>query len=544
MPEQVGPRAPRAGRTPAAEGFRSRRAEGPGLLSRLPGMAYQCRNDSDRTMEFASAGARALTGYEPQVLVGSGSPTFSQLIAPADRDRVNDRIRDAVLAQEPWDLEYRITTAAGEERWAWDRGQVILSAAGEVLGLEGFVTDVTARRQLEEELMRAQKLEALGELTGSIAHDFNNLLTAIIAPTELLLDELDPTSSAAKQLAQVNETAHYAASLTQQLLAFCRKQAPLRRVVDVNQVVTLLRPTLDRIAKERVQLRTQLETGPLAAYVDPAHLEQVVVNLVVNARDVQPRRGEILVSTGHVVVSERPPRPLGLEAGDYVTISVADRGPGIPPDVLKRIFEPFFTTKEEGTGLGLATVYGIVTQHGGSVEVRSTEGEGSTFVVYLPRVDAAVEDLTVVRARRPKKAGTGTVLLVEDDDRVREALAEALRRQGYRVLPAKDGESARRRVAEATQGVDVVVSDVLLEDGFGPDLVASLRGSLPFARVVYVSGYADEEAWERIDSDRGATVLQKPFSLAQLLEAVGSERVVPAPLPPTPAIRELPAGDE
>jgi two-component system cell cycle sensor histidine kinase/response regulator CckA len=474
-------------------------------------------------MEFLSAGARSLTGYEAETLLGPGDPSFTDLIAEVDRERVADVLRDALADREPWDLEYRIRNAHGEERWLWDRGHVILSPDGEVLGLEGFVTDVTDRRTLEEGLMRSQKLEALGELTGSIAHDFNNLLTAIIAPIELVLDKLQPADPLARQLSEVNETAHYAASLTQQLLAFCRKQAPLRRVVDVGQVLTLLQPTLERIVGERIRLVVRPRAKPLPTYVDPAYLEQVVVNLVVNARDAQPEGGEVVVTAGLAALTERVASRLGVAAGDYATVTVEDHGVGIEPQVIGRVFEPFFTTKDTGTGLGLATVYGMVTQHLGAVDVQSRLGEGSTFTVFLPLIDAPVEDLAAMRARRTRVEGTGTVLLVEDDDRVREALAEALRRNGYRVLAAEDGADALARVDEAQRAVDVIVSDVLLGDCTGPELVAELRRELPSARVVYVSGYADEEAWRRIEEEPGAVVLQKPFALAQLLEAVGSE---------------------
>jgi two-component system, cell cycle sensor histidine kinase and response regulator CckA len=521
---EIGGRSPGGARTPAADAIRSKRAEGPGLLSRIPGMAYQSGADPERIMQFVSAGARALTGYDPSQLAGSTDPTFTGLIVPMDRDRVIDAMGAALETQAPWDLEYRITNTAGEERWVWDRGQVILSATGDVIGLEGFVTDVTARRSLEEGLLRSQKLEALGELTGSIAHDFNNLLTAIIAPVELIIDELEPSSPVARQLTQVNETAHYAASLTQQLLAFCRKQAPVRRVVDVNQVVQLLEPTLKRIVRERVRLVIERAEVPLAAYVDPSHLEQVIVNLVVNARDAEPKGGEVRVSIDEATLADRDAARLGVDPGIYVTIEVQDNGVGIPPEVVDRIFEPFFTTKDEGTGLGLATVYGIVTQHKGAVDVESKLGEGSTFRVYLPLIDAPVEDLAQLRARRPRGGvGTGSVLLVEDDNRVREALAEALRRYGYEVHAAKDGDTARDRVRGASGKIDVIVCDIILEDTLGPDLVASLRDLLPTARVIYVSGYADEEAWERIQHEPGVLVLQKPFALGQLLEAVGRQ---------------------
>jgi two-component system cell cycle sensor histidine kinase/response regulator CckA len=474
-------------------------------------------------MEFLSAGATSLTGYEPEVLLGPGKPSFTDLIADVDRERVADVLRDAIADKEPWDLEYRIRSAQGDERWVWDRGHVIVSPENEVLGLEGFITDVTDRRALEEGLLRSQKLEALGELTGSIAHDFNNLLTAIIAPIELLLDKLEPADPLTRQLSEINETAHYAASLTQQLLAFCRKQAPLRRVVDVSQVLTLLQPTLERIVGERIGLVVRPQSTPLPTYVDPAYLEQVVVNLVVNARDAQPDGGEVVITTGSATLAERTANRLGVSPGDYATLTVEDKGVGIPPEVIGRVFEPFFTTKDSGTGLGLATVYGMVTQHLGAVDVESRTGEGSTFTVYLPLIDAPVEDLASMRARRTRVKGTGTVLLVEDDDRVRVALAEALRRNGYRVLAAEDGASARARVKEAQGKVDVIVSDVLLEDCMGPELVAELRGELPAARVVYVTGYADEAAWRKIEQEPGAAVLQKPFPLAQLLEAVGSE---------------------
>jgi signal transduction histidine kinase/CheY-like chemotaxis protein len=469
-----------------------------------------------------SAGTRAVTGFDPAAFAAPEPRRLGELIVPADRERVGDAVHAAVVEKGSWDLEYRIVTAGGAQRWVWDRGHVVLSTEGEVLGLEGFITDVTERRELEEGLLRSQKMEALGELTGSIAHDFNNLLTAIITPIELLLDELDPSSRVGRHLAEVNETAYLAASLTQQLLAFCRKQAPIRRVLDVNHVVERLRPTLERIVGERCVLRIRGGDRTLAAFVDPSHLEQVIVNLVVNARDAQPHGGWVSIELGASVLAEGGPS-LALKPGAYVTLTVEDAGVGMPPDVIERIFEPFFTTKEEGTGLGLATVYGIVTQHGGAVEVRSREGDGSTFTVYLPLIDAPVEDLSVPRERRPGLEGHGTVLLVEDDDRVRSALAEVLRRHGYRVLAAKDGRAARARVREVAGGVDVVVSDLALDDASGPELVASLREALPSARVVYVTGYASEEAWRRIENDPSATVLQKPFSLAQLLEAVAFE---------------------
>ena len=491
-------------------------------------MAYQCRHDDGRTIEFASAGSLALTGYAPVELVGPEAPDFATLVHPDDRERVHDGIHDAVQAGEPWDIEYRLVSRGGGVRWVWDRGHSVLAESGEVLGLEGFVTDVTARRALEEGLLRAQKLEALGELTGSIAHDFNNLLTAIIAPVELLLDQLDPGSPVAVQLGHIQETALSAAGLTRQLLAFCRKQAPVRRIVDVNQVITLLGPTLARIVGDEARLVSTPGAGPLATRVDPSHLEQVVVNLVVNARDAQQRGGTVTLATGSLELAEGESRPLGLEPGRYVFLSVRDEGVGIPPEALPRIFEPFFTTKESGTGLGLSTVYGLVTQHGGGIEVRSSPGEGSTFLVYLPQLDAPVEDLAV-RARHRGGGRTGTVLLIEDDDRVREALAEALRRHGHRVLAAKDGRGAGERVREAAGRVDVVVSDVVLEDGLGPDVVAKLRKSLPGARVIYVSGYADEEAWESIERDAEATVLQKPFPLARLLDLVAAGGTDPFP---------------
>ena len=514
------------GRTPAAETIRSRRAEGPGLLSRIPGMAYQCRDDPERTMEFVSAGSTALTGLEPHLLVGEDGPSYTSLVHPDDRERVSDAIRDAVRAGEPWDLEYRVRpvrrpSSRDGVKWVWDRGHAILSETGDVLGLEGFVTDVTERRELELSLLTSQKLEALGEITGSIAHDFNNLLTAIITPVELVLDELDADTPLARELAQINETAHYAAGLTRQLLAFCRKQAPVRRVVDVNQVVELLVPTLERIVGDRVRLVVRRGPGPLAARVDPSRLEQVLVNLVVNARDAQPGGGVVTLSTGSARLKGPSARSLGVEPGAYVSVGVSDEGEGIPPDVLRRVFEPFFTTKDEGTGLGLSTVYGIVTQHDGAVDVVSEPGEGSTFQVYLPLLEAPVEDLAAQRPPSARKSGTANVLLVENDDRVRLALAEALRRHGYRVLSAGSAADARARVRDA-EPPDVVVSEALLDDALGPDLVAELVGGRDDVRVVYVAGYADEDVWESLDEGGASVVLQKPFTLAQLLEAVGA----------------------
>jgi two-component system, cell cycle sensor histidine kinase and response regulator CckA len=395
-------------------------------------------------------------------------------------------------------------------------------------GLQVFATvvDITARKAAENQLLQAQKLESIGRLAGGIAHDFNNMLFAIHGYGELLAQDLAPENQAefdpAHSLRSVNaisEAAERAAALTAQLLAFSRQQLVTVKVLDINTSATKIEPMVRPLIGENVRLILNLdpEVGHIRA--DSGQIDQILVNLVVNGRDAIPDGGTITIETGNVTFDE----PYAIEyfdvtPGNYVVLAVSDTGTGMDRLTREHIFEPFFTTKEvgKGTGLGLATTYGIVRQAGGHISLSSEPGHGSTFKLYFPRVEAAVEDLSVAPVTPP--IGVGTVLVVEDEPVVRDMTTQLLERAGYRVLAVAGGAEALAR--SATQPIDVLVTDVIMPAMSGIDLAEQMMERFPRIGVVLLSGYTAETLdLERITA-RGATFMPKPVTSNQLLQAV------------------------
>jgi signal transduction histidine kinase len=380
--------------------------------------------------------------------------------------------------------------------------------------------DELARTQ--DQLAQAQKMEAIGRLAGGIAHDFNNLLTVIKGRSQLVLQRLGPDDPLRRQVALIEQTADRAASLTRQLLAFSRKQMLDSRVLDLNVVVEEIENMLRRLIGEHIELRTALapELGTIRA--DPGQLEQVILNLIVNARDAMPSGGTLTIETADVELTAAPAEAtLDIPAGAYVRLSVSDTGVGMSAGTRAHLFEPFFTTKElgKGTGLGLASVYGIVKQSGGGIAVRSAPGSGSTFTIFLPRVGEPVERVRPGRAEGRAPGGTETILLVEDEDAVRELAREVLQAGGYTVLEARHGQQALE-IAEAHQGsIALLLTDVVMPGMDGPSLARHLAAIRPGIRLLYVSGYADRVA-EGEDGVPAAALLHKPFSPAVLAAKV------------------------
>lgn len=382
--------------------------------------------------------------------------------------------------------------------------------------------DITRRRLAEEQLRQAQKLEAIGQLAAGIAHDFNNILTVITTIAECLKEDLEAGCAQVADVEAIQQAAQRAASLTRQLLAFSRKEVTAPRRLDLNDVLGDLETMLRRLIGEDVDLTMVKGCHLGLVLIDPGHLQQVIMNLAVNARDAMPRGGKLTIETSSVVLDEAAARAhLGLAAGAYVVLAVSDTGVGMDAATRARIFEPFFTTKEpgKGTGLGLATVCGIVGQAGGGVWAYSEPGMGSTFKVYLPRVDDGGEPHGQ-SAAGATPGGWETILVVEDEVSVRAAVARALRQRGYRVLEAGHGAEALQVARGYAEALHLLVTDVVLPEMSGRQVVEAMRDVHPEARVLYLSGYTNEAVVRHGVLQEGLAFLQKPFTPRDLAQKV------------------------
>ncbi|MBJ3778223.1 ATP-binding protein [Acuticoccus mangrovi] len=410
-------------------------------------------------------------------------------------------------------------------------------SAKPVPGVDGAiivaVADVTEQSELEAQIAQSQKMQAIGQLAGGIAHDFNNVLTAIIGFSDLLLQSHRPSDPAFRDIMNIKQNAQRAAGLVKQLLAFSRRQTLRPTVLNLNDVVADLSMMLDRLLGETVQLDIAYGRDLWPVLADLSQIEQVVINLAVNARDAMPGGGKLTIRTRNVVHGAVTEGPEGAPESDAVLIEIEDVGTGMPQEILDKIFEPFFTTKAtgEGTGLGLSTVYGIVKQTGGTLAVSSVEGEGTTFRVYLPRTEPEVRAAS--EEGKPREAsqigqgtpsadltGSATLLLVEDEEAIRTFAARALSAKGYHVLSAASGVEAAEIFAEEGDTVDLLLTDVIMPELDGPSLVRMVREERPDLKVIFMSGYADGAS---VDELGDAQFLPKPFTLKALAEAVKRE---------------------
>jgi signal transduction histidine kinase/ActR/RegA family two-component response regulator len=390
-------------------------------------------------------------------------------------------------------------------------------------GMRGTLQQNEAKRQqLEEQLRQAQKMEALGRLAGGVAHDFNNLLTVIKGHSELLIDRMKPTDVFHGSTQQIVKTADRAASLTRQLLAFSRMQVLQPRILDLNTLVADMSKLLRRLIREDIEFSFRLGDSLGRVKADPSQLEQVLLNLTVNASDAMDQGGKLTIETRNLVADEAYARARQqLKPGRYVMLAVTDTGHGMDAVTKSRIFEPFFTTKEpgKGTGLGLATVYGIVSQSGGFIWVETAPGNGTRFEIYLPAA-AEKEDATSYE-RRPRRAerGSETVLIVEDDEEVRSLASDFLRGAGYHVLTAEDGKEALEISERMGSAIQLLLADVVMPKMRGPELARRLRARFPEIKIVFMSGYLDQDT-SREEILQEASVLQKPFSRDALLRQI------------------------
>jgi two-component system cell cycle sensor histidine kinase/response regulator CckA len=633
------------------------------LMSNLPGMAYRCRNDRQRTMEFVSEGGFELAGRSPADFLQNRVAAFGDLIHPEDRERLWNEIQEALRDDRPYqieyrlqvegrdkmvweqgrgvrsvtdqaglmlegliidvnerararenlrkseeqfrqlaeningvfwmtnlqaseviyvsqayekiwdrsraslykspgswmepidpqdletvragagkmmdggfDVEYRIHRRDGEVRWIWDRAFPIADDKGQTYRRAGIAQDITERKRLEDQYRQAQKMEAVGRLAGGIAHDFNNLLCIMNGYSDLLTMSLSAGSEAHGYAERIGKAGERAANLTRQLLAFSRKTVLIPKVLNLNDLLTPMEELVRRLIGEDIAFSLKLDPALGKIEADPGQLEQVLMNLIINARDAMATGGQIVVETANVTLdAAHVQNREGVRAGDYVMMAVRDTGEGMGPAQLARIFEPFFTTKEvgKGTGLGLAMVYGVVKQSGGDVEVESEVGKGSCFRVYLPRVPDATNGSTPPAMPEPTSAtqtaptthvdgtrGKETILLVEDEELVREMARGLLIKSGYTVLEAGDGKAALDVAGGHAQPIDLLITDVVMPRMNGPDLERHLTTARPGIRVLFTTGYTDSTLSRYGMFERGKTVLLKPFSPDDFLRMV------------------------
>jgi PAS domain S-box-containing protein len=485
----------------------------------------------DRQLRFLRtnrAFARTLNEQSSEGLVGKRLREVLTESAEVVKVEAEDRrVIEQGLPSQDVLYEYR----QGEvTRWISETKAPIRTPSGETIGLVGIARDVservlaeTALRRAEEQLLQSQKMEAIGQLAGGVAHDFNNVLSVILGYGELLLEELPSETSMHADIAVMVGAAQRAAALTRQLLAFSRRRVVQPDIVDLNTIVWGLDKMLRRIIGEDVDLRTTLASNPATVRADPSQLEQIVMNLTVNARDAMPNGGTLRIETATVTLGERyAAEHVGVKAGTYVLLSVADTGTGMDAATQKRVFEPFFTTKEvgRGTGLGLSTVYGIVQQAGGHIELSSQLGRGTTFSIYLPEATEPAAEPKIRRPQTRPPAGAGTVLVVEDDDEVRQITVRMLRDQGYKVIDTGSVQEAPPLALEHRAGIDVLLVDIVMPNKSGAALAEELGEVLPGLRVLYMSGYAGALVNRELKLTPSSDYIEKPFSPTTLAKKI------------------------
>ena len=459
-----------------------------------------------------------IAGLAPQQF-GKTLAAFEAIVHPEDRGLLARWLDDQ---RHPFAEDFRVVRPDGEVRWISSFGQAFRDAAGRPVRLLGLAIDSTARRRLEDQLRQAQKMEAIGSLAAGVAHDFNNLLSVVLSYSEFALEQLEPGATLRADIEEISKAGTRAAELTRQLLAFSRQQILQPRVVNLNQILADLEKMLSRLLNEDVTLSLlpAVELGTVLA--DPGQIEQVIVNLVVNARDAMPKGGRLTIETENVDLDAAyAVGHVEVAAGPYVMLAVTDSGIGMSAQTRSRIFEPFFTTKEKGkgTGLGLSTVFGIVRQSGGHISVYSELGTGTAFKVYLPRVDRTPDVIGRASMVPVSLRGSETVLLVEDEEQVRVLARAILQRNGYNVLEAQNGGEAFLICEQHAGKIDLLITDVVMPRMSGRQLAERLAPLRPL-KVLYMSGYTDDSIVNHGILEPDVQFIQKPLTPETLLRRV------------------------
>jgi signal transduction histidine kinase len=495
-------------------------------------LTAQATNDAVRDWNVKSGallwpkGLDSLFGYDASVSSNIGF--WQRNLHQADRLRIGTSIHQALAGpSDHWSGEYRFRRTDGSYLNILERALILRDGDGRAERMIGSLMDVTARKQLQDQVCRSQKMEAFGQLAGGLAHDFNNFLTTILGYCDLLLHERQIKGALADHVTEVRAAAGRASALTQQLLAFSRRQPLEPVVVEVNSIITNLERSLLRLIGENISVVCHLHQEKEGAHIkaDPNQVTQIILNLAVNARDAMPKGGQLTVETSICDLNAEKECPFVCGepvSGKYVVISVADTGIGMTEEVKAHLFEPFFTTKEDGkSGLGLAASYGIVHQSGGHLRVESEEGKGTTVEIYLPRVPAPPPPSYKKRGDKKPRGGTETILVLEDDISVRHISVRVLRRLGYDVIEAASGNDARRLLSEnGGRKVDLLLTDLVMPQTSGRRFADALRAAHPNIKVLFISGYLEEslQPSERCQPDM--FFLPKPFDSEQLAAKV------------------------
>ncbi len=480
--------------------------------------------DSDGNFTFVNHVAEKILGFPPAECVGL---PLRQFVHPDDRDMTMDWFNNCVAQKKSHaKLENRLIHAQTQKSYTllWS-SSFYFDDAGDFVGMGSIARDMTERKELESQLLQAQKMESIGRLAGGIAHDFNNILVPINLYTGMAMKKLEPDSKLYANMQVIQEAARRAANLTRQILAFSRKQVLEMQVLDLNGVVTEFQQMLRHLLSENIVFQTALEPALDPVNADRGQIEQVLMNLAVNARDAMPTGGKLIIETANVYLDATYVKKYaGVQAvGHYVMLAVSDTGSGMDSATQQKIFEPFFTTKErgKGTGLGLSTVFGIVRQHGGNIWVYSEVDKGTTFKIYLPRAETVDQVHTIIPTPETTSAyGTETILVAEDEDIVRRLVCETLSAHGYNVLEASDPDTVLQLASEHKQTLRLLLTDVIMPKINGKALYHNVRSICPDIAVLYMSGYTDNVIVHHGILDKGVNFLQKPFTVQSLTQKV------------------------
>jgi two-component system cell cycle sensor histidine kinase/response regulator CckA len=502
------------------------------LVEQVNAITYIAEIGIDGQWHYVSPQVQSILGYTPDEWL-SISKDWAMHIHPDDRAAVI-AAEEASRKGEPFQAEFRVKRKDGREVWLNDTAVVVRGSNAHPV-MEGIIVDITERKQLETQLQQSRKMEAVGRLAGGIAHDFNNLLTIITGYTDLALSRPAVPLDLRSDIERIENAAGRAAALVRQLLAFSRKQVLQPKILDLNAIVVNMEKLLRRLIDDNIEMSTSVRDDLGKVKADPAQIEQVVMNLVVNARDAMPNGGRLLLETSNVNLDAGYAlEHASVKPGRYVMLAVSDTGIGMDSETVAHIFEPFYTTKESGrgTGLGLSTVYGIVKQSGGYIWVYSEPGQGSTFKVYLPSVEETEESESAKPASLANQRGTETILLVEDEEAVRDLVNTILAAQGFQVIVARDPSHAQEVAAKYPGEIHLLLTDVVMPRTSGRELAAAILRIRPGTRVLYMSGYTENVITSGGLLEEGLAFLQKPFSPATLVQKI-REVLMPASTPRT-----------